>query len=142
MPLTQEQEEHVRLWVEALRSKEFQQARESLCNGVGHCCLGVGAEVFRRLTGRGQWKGVRGEDGEMSFEVDGHTSTTFLPPPVAEFYGLRTTRGTLRDAIPVTADHDDEWAAKTLYDLNDEGRWDFNRIADLIESHPPGLFID
>lgn len=28
-------------WLEALRSGEYKQARESLCDGKGYCCLGV-----------------------------------------------------------------------------------------------------
>jgi hypothetical protein len=39
-------------WITALRSGDYKQTQEALCDDVGYCCLGVLAEV---MTGPGAW---------------------------------------------------------------------------------------
>ena len=45
--MTNEQLENRAAWTAALRSGEYKQAFEKLCNGTGYCCLGVGCLVVR-----------------------------------------------------------------------------------------------
>lgn len=117
---TEEQKRARKLWVEALRSGEYQQTKGHLQNSVGHCCLGVlcevaeheGVKVYREenmLAGATlrhqddvkQWAGI--SQGAGLFKYVGHAPTS-------------------------------------LVDLNDNGK-SFSEIADIIESEPEGLFV-
>lgn len=111
--LTQEQQANVRLWVAALRSGEFQQACGSLRGRGGYCCLGVGCEVFRRATGRGEW------DSRDGFSCAERRSSGFLAYHVSQWlFG---------------EDIDDpEVSGVSLSVLNDTGAG-FAEIADAIE---------
>lgn len=45
-----------RLWVEALRSGEYEQGRTWLRENDRYCCLGVACELYRKHTGIGRWE--------------------------------------------------------------------------------------
>lgn len=101
---------NAKLWVEALRSNEFNQSRMALRNGDGFCCMGVGCEVAK-LAGaidcyEGGWGGV--------------------PNVVRDWLGLNSSIGS--------------YGATALTRDNDERRLTFHQIADIIESEPEGLF--
>ncbi len=118
------------LWLEALRSGEYTQGRNSLKREVGpdaarHCCLGVACEVYKRETGEGEW--VRhGED--LEFTVRDDTGVDFswsqLPAPVAEWFDL--------DVNPYVFEDRGQRERDSLAGLNDAGR-SFREIADIIE---------
>jgi hypothetical protein len=133
-------------WVDALRSGEFKQAQDSLRTtvenldeiSVGYCCLGVACEVFRRETDRGRWT------GEM-FQVDDCTSGTSLPGPVQDWLGIFSSAGELKEFVIGNG------YIRENIDLTDfnDGRlsvngvtksFDFNAIADVIESNAGDLF--
>lgn len=143
-------------WVAALRSGEFKQAREALMNnayedgdyvGIGYCCLGVLCEVFKRETGLGGW--LRDdEDGSLGtedtkFVVDEEldaaygADTNIQPPPaVAEWAGLVNASSTygveMEDGFVISQ--------QSLSRENDHGA-PFEKIAEIIESEPEGLFV-
>lgn len=126
------------LWVEALRSEDYQQARGSLleaedledCEEVSYCCLGVLCELYRKEVG-GFW---RSEDcGDYSFVAkddegvwDG--STIDLPSSVMEWAELPGSDPTVEVAVGTL-----QYRAASLSKLNDEGL-DFESIANLIEN--------
>jgi len=87
-------------WVKALRSGEYEQTSDTLCNGVGgFCCLGVLEHV------------VMG--GEV--EVDGNGN--FKCSPSRAFYDYAE----IELDIPLIHGHpDDDKAANELIDMNDE----------------------
>jgi hypothetical protein len=106
---------NVRLWVDALRSGEFQQGTGALHNTEtgGYCCLGVACEVAYR-------NGVplRREDyeGAMSYNGD----ATALPLAVREWLGIS-------DPSVQLADHTAIW-------WNDIYKADFAAIAGMLET--------
>lgn len=115
-----------KLWVEDLRSDPAQ------CNGAlceldggkpaGWCCLGRACEVFCRSEHQLRLKDF---DGKRSYAG----ADTTLPDEVAEWLGLQNTAGRWNQGDG------------SLWWMNDSGR-SFAEIADVIESAPPGLFVE
>ena len=107
----------VQLLVEALRSDEFSQARESLHEDGGYCCLGVATEVALRngctLGGESPWD---------HFQQDMH-------PTVAAWYGLeRNPKLVARLRTGQVVRH-----SATVW--NDDLGADFHDIADAFEAN-------
>ena len=116
---TEEQKRARKLWVEALRSGEYQQAEYDLQNGEGHCCLGVLCEVADH-------NGVKVyRDGNMLFGA-----TLNHQAHVMQWAGVSKGYGSLKYLGQRTS----------LTDLNDNGK-SFSELADIIESEPEGLFL-
>jgi len=116
----EEQAEHRRLWVEALRSGKYQQAQGQLREGVNSfCCLGVACEI----SGLDMWKGEA-----VPFYLG---DNRMLPGPVRDWLGLNGKLGSYGPA------------KQRLYlaDHNDAGM-PFPQIADIIASEPPGLIAE
>ena len=119
-------EEARKLWVEALRSGEYQQGRNYLCTESRFCCLGVACDLFikheRLLNVRTRETGVK----EFNEEAMG------LPCEVQQWLGLTGKEGVYRDH---------EHLSRCLSAHNDSGKT-FDEIASIIESNPPGLFTE
>lgn len=112
--MTDEQKEHVRLWVAALRSGEFKQGRDMLRSNNAYCCLGVACEIYRRETQNAEWRGsmfVAGAAGR---------SSTALPKLVVDWLGVESGSPRVRTEV-------------SFIDMNDGDRADFATIADAIE---------
>jgi hypothetical protein len=108
-----------KLWIDALLSGEFEQGKHTLQTTDGkYCCLGVLCEVYRRETGRGEWKSHASPCGAY-FEVDGHKGRGVLPDPVMAWAGLREENPVIDDV--------------TLARWNDSRDASFKGIANLIE---------
>jgi hypothetical protein len=112
-----------KLWVEALRSGKYQQARGVLSKklspskgGQGFCCLGVLCElaVKYKIISEPTLSGNQ-------FFYDGQNEV--LSSKVRHWVGLKTILSTC------------------LTSLNDHDKKTFKTIADVIESEPSGLFI-
>lgn len=100
-------------WVAALRSGEYKQGHGHLGNQErGYCCLGVLCDLAVRA-------GVQKTFGALG------PSPTWK---VARWAGLRTRQAEM-DGGP------------SLSQRNDR-RDSFSKIADVIESNPPGLFVE
>lgn len=112
----EEQKAHRKLWVEALRSGKYEQGRGFLRSGNQYCCLGVLSD----LAGC-SWTEI--SDGTFYAEHDAE----FAPIKAINFVGLRSDDG--------------QFDGGTLARRNDECA-SFADIADIIESEPPGLFIE
>jgi hypothetical protein len=118
------QPEAKRLWVEALRSGDYQQGTGLLHyedeDGDQYCCLGVLCEVAISA-------GVEVERVRRSNGTYGYDANTLVPPP-------RVTEWAYGEAEPLGA-----WAViveehRRLFDqLNDDLGYTFRAIADLIE---------
>ena len=112
--MTKEQISHMKLWLKALRSGEFEQTKNQLRNGSKRefCCLGVACEVYRKATGDGLWrKGV--------FIIDEAGEFSALPNTVRIWLGLDRSN-------PVLG------TTSTAASLNDDGV-SFYEIADRLE---------
>lgn len=121
----EQQKEHRRLWVEALRSGKYRQAEGALKRQGGEmCCLGVACDI----SGLGKWVPA-GEGTKLDFIIDGTVfGPNYLPEPVKNWLGVRTYNPKVRVGDNTTP----------LALLNDEGVG-FAEIADIIASEPEGL---
>lgn len=118
--------ENRKKWIAALRSGEYEQGVEYLCSDGKYCCLGVLCSVYEAETGD-----LIPEDSQGYAVTD---ETLEELPQVQEWVGLRHPEGGFALSTP-TPKH-------KLTLLNDEfDEYDFNKLADLIESEPEGLFI-
>ena len=130
--------EIAKLWVDALRSRKYTQAKHVLHNDDnGFCCLGVLCDLAIK-TGAVSISPVIEEenyDGEVvhydSYHYDGESEE--LPSVVQEWAGIKTGLGTYRR-------EDKEFSEKeeTLAQDNDRGMT-FDEIADIIESNVENL---
>lgn len=124
--------DHVRLWVDALRSGLYEQARGKLSDGDGYCCLGVACEVA--MANGVELRKVRSiEDDGVWVSYD--EANSMLPQSVAKWLGLgaccptfeHSTCDRLADTVYVLD------GATSVTVLNDRMKLDFNRIADALE---------
>lgn len=115
-------------WVAALRSGEYTQGIATLYDASTqqYCCLGVLCDVYEKETGNVLPKTCNGD-----YNVEEETLCELSE--VKRWVGLKGDQGEFatRADIPATM----------LTTLNDTyAIWDFNKLADLIESGPEGLF--
>lgn len=104
-------------WVEALRSGEYAQGEKCLFSNGRYCCLGVACEVFRK------------EEFDDREPIEGGTLCSY--PNVQKWLGLYGPNGRYGNYLE-----------SSLIKLNDWEKKSFSEIADLIESSPPGLFVE
>ena len=124
----EEQVEHRKMWVGALRSGEYKQGRNNLCWKTGdtyeYCCLGVACEI----SGLGEFVLSSGlTSGYLGFIMDEEQpQNATLPDAVQEWLGLHDSCGFYGGG------------KGSLIELNDAGV-PFTSIANIIESEPEGL---
>lgn len=112
--------------VDALRSGEFTQTTGHLRDDTGHCCLGVACEIYRRVTGNGEWDGP--DYAPMFVISEDDQDDVSLPFAVQNWLGFADS-----------ARHYE--VTESLAIRNDNGA-SFTEIAGIIESEPEGLFND
>lgn len=116
----EEQREHRRLWVEALRSGKYEQTTGMLRDNGNYCCLGVACDISKL----GEWI----DDDE--YQVRGERAyDNVLPNEVRNWLGLADDGGGFDSPDDINS---------ALWRSNDNGA-SFSLIADIIESEPPGL---
>jgi hypothetical protein len=108
-------------WVAALRSGQYTQGRFKLFDGTHYTAIGVGCVVM------GLEPQFNPSSQTYSFGSIGAVAWT--PDEFMEWVGLRDMLGT-------------NDAGRSLTYNNDVDRLSFAEIADIIESEPPGLFVD
>lgn len=113
-----------RKWVEALRSGKYKQTTQVLHDGEGYCCLGVLACVAGKTP------------DQLGIE-----ETLVHFPDVMKFVGLSDDNAPYLTRRADPDDLDDYDETDCLADINDAGK-SFAEIADIIESEPPGLFVE
>ena len=127
-------EDRVKLWIEALRSGEFTQAKGWMETRVdkgdvtvtGNCCLGVATHVALR-------NGYEPPDGLDPSGNDLDWGQTAMHTTVGAWYGFPR----LDSSDPVLMSHvDDEGMEDSIYatGANDELGWTFDQIADALEA--------
>ena len=124
----EEQAEHRRVWVEALKSGEYVQGRNALCQKNGdsseYCCLGVACEI----SGLGEFVPKSKSTPNAFTFVTGRKTAhhLVLPKVVRDWLGLRICDGSYHGN------------GISMVTLNDRGM-SFRDLADIIESEPEGL---
>lgn len=118
-------EEARKLWVDALRSGEYAQTTGSLRREDGFCCLGIACDVFRTHEADAWWHTT----SIGAFVCRGISEAGYTHHVVKDWLGMETSAGVYGDGMSrLSAD-------------NDNGKT-FLEIADIIESNPPGLFME
>jgi hypothetical protein len=108
-----------------LRSGKFQQTREVLCDGTGHCCLGVAYE-----TAGYKAKLTPFRDRDVWVYYPG-SATSILDPDFQKEIGMRSPTGEFR--IDAYVSENKLYAVyQSLTALNDGG-FTFDQIADVID---------
>jgi hypothetical protein len=108
------QDEARKQWIEALKSGKYPQIRHALHTIQGYCCLGVACELFSKELGiHREFHG-----GSESFDK----KYSALPESLVELLGLKNSEGGCTTNGPY------------LTELNDHNGYDFNRIAEELES--------
>ena len=124
------------MWVNALRSGEYNQATGKLKTPQGFCCLGVLTDLYVKEKNQ-EWI-LQSNNPEVIDPEDYYTfeqTHDFLPNSVRVWAGLDPvcTKVMVENDDYCEECGDDEYVPKELYDLNDNG-FSFVEIADLIES--------
>lgn len=118
--------DRIRLWVKALRSGKYHQAKRSLRRDNRYCCLGVACDVYHRETGDGEWQ--KRDDGTYAFiGADGFMyGVNNLPAKVCIWFGLATN--------PILGKRpEDPMSWMSAIRANDDYNMTFDEIADLVE---------
>ena len=120
-----------KLWVDALRSGEYQQGKSFLRHHDRFCCLGVLCDLYQKETNLGKWKVVHYEDDDgqatvYQFIIKAYPpETATLPWKVMKWAGLEHRN-------PVIAPNGLFDRSAVRY--NDKG-YSFKEIAQLIEDN-------
>jgi len=107
-------------WIVALRSGEYKQGSDYLCDSGYHCCLGVLCELYMEHTGDLLYASLKRDDGVVSY--GGYTET--LPIEVMKWSGVSTETGSIYDS-------DMQDVFSSLAEMNDSGHT-FDELADII----------
>lgn len=116
---------NAKLWVEALRSGKYKQTTCALEDHQGSCCLGVACRV---AIEQGVDVTTHKDSNRLTFFED---SRIMIPTAVQNWLRLQTSLGEFSDVN----------GENSLAGINDDGAT-FEQIADIIESEPPGLFVE
>lgn len=126
----EEQAAHREGWAAALLSDLYPQATGYLKADDGFCCLGVACEVAAE-AGIVEWVDLEDESGYRAAGSSDHPYNDTLPEVVRNWLGLEDVSGETVES-QFADDRPDAGSVNTLVELNDEFKWDFRRIAELI----------
>jgi hypothetical protein len=120
--------DRLKLWVQALRSGRFQQARDTLVvfdhsagaqnrdKRIGHCCLGVAIEVALENG----YVHEHEDTGDIWEDGDG-----VMPKQIGEWFGIPMS--------PLIGTGVNGYI--NAVEANDSFGWDFNQIANSVEEY-------
>lgn len=116
--------EVMKKWVKALRSGKYKRGsgnlRKKTSTGYRHCCLGVLCDITPGV----EW--IEYPGGQVSWASDElGPEDAVLPVGVMEYSGIGDEQGYMPS----------KKGKCTLVDINDSGKYSFNKIADIIEKH-------
>lgn len=117
--------ERVKLLADALRSGKYDQGSGALKGKRGYCCLGVACDVYMKETGKGEWREGEYITYKQPFVASGGIRHFDFPPhEVVEWFGFERHNPVLIKKPP---------HGETAAEVNDNGVYSFNEIADLFE---------
>lgn len=105
-----------KLWVDALRSGEYKQAKSKLRKGSYFCCLGVLCNIHAQ-----EHPEIAAKQLSSNFYMG---NSDLLPPAVIKWAKLQSVDG---GCVKVNG------ISHSLTVLNDSGKANFDKLADLIE---------
>lgn len=119
-----------KLWVDALRSGEYNQARHCLQSNTGFCCLGVLSDLYiKQNPNSGCFWEPDEKNMAINFVAGNYCEYDILPEMVVTWAGLPDKNpkviGTNDEGLEI---HD------VIANFNDRYRKDFEQIADMIEA--------
>jgi hypothetical protein len=131
--------EHIKkLWVDALRSGNYQQGIGQLRCGDTYCCLGVLCDLYDRDQGGPGWHDKDTTylrcDALLPGEVAKWAGIIAVDPDFALTGEFNVSLPDFRVDDPSCANHEYDLSSQNLTDVNDNG-FSFLQIADLIESN-------
>lgn len=116
------------LWVEALRSGDYQQGQYNLRVGDRYCCLGVLCDLYAKEHAQDenkQWDIHSREDSVYEFLAE----TELLPVDVQKWAGIQDPSGhIMRGQVIIGGSY------SSLSGLNDDEGMTFEELADVIEA--------
>lgn len=125
--------ENAKLWVKALRSGEYKQARNRLrFDEDRFCCLGVACDLYAKATGNGVWDGDK--DSGYLFIIGDRRREVVLPYEVVKWLGVSDSECPYGNWDMIGED-------RSLTGDNDRGA-SFEEIADTIDAEPDGLLVE
>lgn len=117
------------LWVEALESGEYEQTQLHLREENCFCCLGVANDLYRKMTGKGEW--IPHSLG-FAFRISpSDSSSVGLASSVKKWLELKTNGEFGPDKL-IEEDY--------CINLNDSKGADFHEIAAFLRETHPELF--
>lgn len=145
-------------WVAAIRSGKYEQgktvlhmpaiparSRALVAQGETFCCLGVACDLYIAAhPDTARWTNQTNADDTpfSACVVNGVRNTAVLPSEVSEWLGLAPYDvGGVNEVNEFGDFIDREGQPNTLTSVNDHEGSSFAQIADLIASHPKGLFL-
>lgn len=134
MKITKKQQKlNRKKWIKALRSGKYKQGRQALCredvSGNRYCCLGVLCDVFN-IPFELKTMHMNGADRIYGPKNGSKDWAALSSPSIRNLVGLSNESGFFKNR---------NGTSETLANLNDSG-FSFEKIADIIESEPEGLF--
>lgn len=114
-----------KMWVESLRSGDYQQGFDVLRTDNDFCCLGVLCDLYGKVHGIG-WDEVGDSTGLSRFRFLDNLAT--LPDEVRSWSGLASHNPRVYTDLDVVSE-----SRVTIAELNDTRGVTFSEIADLIE---------
>lgn len=139
-------EDLLKSWLKALRSGKYVQGRNHLRCGDYFCCLGVLCDLVKDDHSR--WLAVEKDHISQYSYAGGMAEDGILPDALAKALGLQYHTGRfvvteeLYKQFPKLPNpaYEPGQISCTLIALNDEHKWTFAEIADLVEARPRGMF--
>lgn len=107
-----------KMWIDALTSGEYKQAKGMLRSRDGHCCLGVLCELYKETHPHARWK-VYANSGDMFIDSTSMEGQFSLTPGVILWADLQRSDPQVKGGL-------------CLSDLNDNGVT-FDKIAKAIK---------
>lgn len=128
-----------KLWLDALRSGEYNKGKGTLKRGDKFCCLGVLTDLYRKETGNGYWVG-----GQFYNDKDEIIGQNFLAEDVIKWAGLRQgdSKHNLRSSksypngvsvCDIIVSTEEDMDGVSCFNDGDYGRKTFKEIADMLE---------
>lgn len=98
--------ENAERWLERLERNEDPQTENALRTPDGYCCLGIGCEEYRQVTGIGEWVFVSADDVESFYaayaEEQGKQICDLAPTAEGDYidhYAFRLPDGTIASSV-------------------------------------------
>jgi hypothetical protein len=91
--ITEEQKNHLRLWVADLRKTKTKQTKYRLYKpGTGYCCLGRACRIYEKQTKNGKFVNGSNEDKIFIINNDNDFSEIDFPNAVHKWFNIKPAK--------------------------------------------------